>query len=101
MAEPTRGARPIAANQRPTGGDKAVAVGRKQYFRRKKVCRFCVEKIDDINYKDMKLLHGFVAERGKIVPRRISGVCAPHQRRLTDAIKKARNIALLPFASSF
>jgi small subunit ribosomal protein S18 len=49
----------------------------------------------------MKLLHAFVAERGKIVPRRISGVCAPHQRRLTDAIKKARNIALLPFAAQF
>jgi len=49
----------------------------------------------------MKLLHSFVAERGKIVPRRISGVCAPHQRRLTDAIKKARNIALLPFAAQF
>jgi small subunit ribosomal protein S18 len=67
----------------------------------KKVRRFCVEKIDDINYKDMKLLHAFVAERGKIVPRRISGVCAPHQQRLTDAIKKARNIALLPFAAQF
>ena len=93
--------RPGSAGQRPTGGDKAVIGGRKQYFRRKKVCRFCVEKIDDINYKDIKLLHGFVAERGNIVPRRISGVCAPHQRRLTDAIKKARNIALLPFASSF
>ena len=99
MAE-TRGGRPISASQRPTGGDKAMAT-KKQYFRRKKVCRFCVEKIDDINYKDIKLLHGFVAERGKIVPRRISGVCAPHQRRVTDAIKKARNIALLPFASSF
>src|SRR5579872_5919250 len=94
-----RGGRPISASQRPTGGDKAVAT-KKQYFRRKKVCRFCVEKIDDINYKDVKLLHAFVAERGKIVPRRISGVCAPHQRRLTDAIKKARNIALLPFAAS-
>ena len=93
--------RPGSAGQRPTGGDKAVIGGRKQYFRRKKVCRFCVEKIDDINYKDMNLLHGFVAERGKIDPRRISGVCAPHQRRVTDAIKKARNIALLPFASSF
>ena len=100
MAEPTRGARPIAANQRPTGGDKAVAVGRKQYFRRKKVCRFCVEKIDDINYKDVKILQAFIAERGKIGPRRISGVCAPHQRRLTDAIFKSRNIALLPFAAS-
>src|ERR1039458_6419957 len=75
--------RPGSAGQRPTGGDKAVATQKKQYFRRKKVCRFCVEKIDDINYKDIKMLHAFVAERGKIVPRRISGVCAPHQRRLT------------------
>ena len=98
MAE-IRGGRPIAASQRPTGGDKAAAVGKKSYFRRKKVCRFCVEKVDDINYKDIKILHAFIAERGKIVPRRISGVCAPHQRRLADAIKKARNIALLPFAS--
>src|SRR5207248_9458322 len=98
MAE-SRG-RPGSAGQRPTGGDKAVATQKKQYFRRKKVCRFCVEKIDDINYKDVRLLSSFVAERGKIVPRRISGVCAPHQRRLNDAIKKARNIALLPFAAS-
>ena len=101
MAETKCSGRPGSAGQRPTGGDKAVVTGKKQYFRRKKVCRFCVEKIDDINYKDVKLLHAFVAERGKIVPRRISGVCAPHQRRLTDAIKKARNIALLPFAASF
>ena len=100
MAE-IRGGRPISASSRPTGGDKVVAGQKKQYFRRKKVCRFCVEKIDDINYKDVKMLHAFVAERGKIVPRRISGVCAPHQRRLTDAIKKARNIALLPFAATF
>ena len=99
MAE-QRGGRPIAASQRPTGGDKAAAVGKKQYFRRKKVCRFCVEKIDDINYKDVRMLQAFIAERGKIVPRRISGVCAPHQRRLTDAILKARNIALLPFAAA-
>jgi small subunit ribosomal protein S18 len=98
MAE-MRGGRPVAASQRPTGGDKAVAAQKKQYFRRKKLCRFCVEKIDDINYKDVKLLYGFIAERGKIMPRRISGVCAPHQRRLMDAIKKARNIALLPFAA--
>jgi len=72
---------------------------KKQYFRRKRVCKFCVEKIDNINYKDVKLIGQFVAERGKIVPRRISGVCAPHQRRLTEAIMKARNIALLPFAA--
>jgi small subunit ribosomal protein S18 len=98
--ETTRGSRPGSASQRPTGGDKAVATGKKAYFRRKKVCRFCTERIDDINYKDTRMLAAFIAEKGKIVPRRISGVCAPHQRRLSDAIKKARNIALLPFASA-
>ena len=94
----TGGGRPVPASQRPTGGDKAIG-GKKQYFRRKKVCRFCVDKIDDINYKDTKQLGSFISERGKIVPRRITGVCAPHQRRLTEAIKQARNIALLPFAA--
>ncbi len=97
MAE-TKG-RPVSASQRPTGGDKAIATQKKQYFRRKKVCRFCVEKIDDINYKDARLLSAFISEKGKIIPRRISGVCAPHQRWLSEAIKQARNIALLPFAS--
>ena len=99
MAE-TKGSRPGSAAQRPTGGDKAVVTGKKQYFRRKKVCRFCVEKIDDINYKDVRLLMAFISERGKITPRRISGVCAPHQRRLAESIKQARNIALVPFATS-
>ena len=94
-----RGGRPIAASQRPTGGDKAIATGKKQYFRRKKVCRFCVDKVDDINYKDSKLLMSFISERGKITPRRISGVCTPHQKRLSEAIKQARNIALVPFAA--
>ncbi len=98
MAE-QRSGRPISASHQPTGTDKA-AVAKKQYFRRKKMCRFCVDKIDDINYKDVKLLMAFISERGKIVPRRISGVCTPHQRRLSDAIKQARNIALLPFATS-
>jgi small subunit ribosomal protein S18 len=98
MAE-SRGGRPVSASQRPTGGDKAMAGGKKQYFRRKKVCRFCVEKIDDINYKDVRMLSAFISERGKITPRRISGVCAPHQRRLAEAIKQARNIALIPFAA--
>ncbi|MEN6534211.1 MAG: 30S ribosomal protein S18 [Bryobacteraceae bacterium] len=97
MAE-VRGGRPVSASQRPTGGDKAIAVGKK-YFRRRKVCRFCVDKIDDIDYKDVKLLSGFISERGKITPRRISGVCTPHQRRLSEAIKQARNIALLPFST--
>jgi len=75
--------------------------GPRKFFRRKKVCKFCVEKIDSINYKDVRLLQGFVAERGKIVPRRLTGVCTPHQRRLTAAIKQARNIALLPFAARY
>src|SRR5215813_5584089 len=71
----------------------------RKFFRRKKVCKFCVEKIDAIDYKDVRLLSGFIAERGKIVPRRLTGVCTPHQRRLSAAIKQARNIALLPFAA--
>jgi small subunit ribosomal protein S18 len=79
------------------GGPGGREAGRK-YFRRKKVCKFCVEKIEDINYKDYRLLGQFVAESGKIVPRRLTGVCTPHQRRLSAAIKQARNIALLPFA---
>lgn len=88
-----RGPRP---GGRP-GGPGGPREGGRKFFRRKKVCKFCVEKIDGINYKDVRLLSGFVAESGKIVPRRLTGVCTPHQRRLTDAIKQARNIALLPF----
>jgi small subunit ribosomal protein S18 len=83
---------------RGPGGPGGREGGRK-FFRRKKVCKFCVEKIDDINYKDVRMLQQFVAEKGKIVPRRLTGVCTPHQRRLTAAIKRARNIALLPFAA--
>lgn len=81
----------------PRPGGPGGREGGRKYFRRKKVCKFCVEKIDSINYKDVRLLSGFVAESGKIVPRRLTGVCTPHQRRLTEAIKQARNIALLPF----
>jgi small subunit ribosomal protein S18 len=86
------------------GGQRDAAAGPggpggRKFFRRKKVCKFCVEKIDDINYKDVRLLSQFVAEKGKIVPRRLTGVCTPHQRRVTNAIKQARNIALLPFAA--
>ena len=80
---------------RPSGGPG----GRGKFFRRKKVCKFCTEKIDAIPYRDVRLLQGFVAERGKIVPRRLTGGCTTHQRRLTRAIKQARNIALLPFAT--
>jgi small subunit ribosomal protein S18 len=88
-------------DSRPGGGPGGAREGGRKFFRRKKVCKFCVEKIDAINYKDVRLLSGFVAERGKIVPRRLSGVCTPHQRRLSAAIKQARNIALLPFAARF
>jgi small subunit ribosomal protein S18 len=80
------------------GGPGGGREGGRKYFRRKKVCKFCVEKIEGINYKDVRLLAQFVAESGKIVPRRLTGVCTPHQRRLSTAIKQARNIALLPFA---
>jgi len=80
------------------GGRGEGGPGGRKYFRRKKVCKFCVEKIEAINYKDIRLLAQFVAESGKIVPRRLTGVCTPHQRRLSSAIKQARNIALLPFA---
>ena len=88
-----RGPRPAGA---PGGGP-----GGRKFFRRKKVCKFCTEKIDAIPYRDVRLLQGFVAERGKIVPRRLTGVCTTHQRQLSVAIKQARNIALLPFAARF
>jgi small subunit ribosomal protein S18 len=93
------GDRPDRGERRPPrpGGPGGREGGRK-FFRRKKVCKFCVEKIEAINYKDFRLLGQFVAESGKIVPRRLTGVCTPHQRRLSAAIKQARNIALLPFA---
>ena len=91
-----RGPRP-GGDRGPRPGGRGG--GPRKFFRRKKVCKFCVEKIDSINYKDVRLLSQFVAERGKIVPRRLTGVCTPHQRRLTAAIKQARNIALLPFAA--
>ena len=81
------------------GGRPGGPGGRGKFFRRKKVCKFCTEKIDAIPYRDVRLLGQFVAERGKIVPRRLTGVCTTHQRRLTRAIKQARNIALLPFAT--
>ena len=72
---------------------------RRPMFRRRKVCKFCSDKIDDINYKDVKLLGPFVPERGKILPRRISGTCAMHQRKLQTAIKRARQIALIPYVT--
>ena len=66
---------------------------------RKKVCVFCVEKVEEIDYKDVTRLKRFVSERAKILPRRVTGTCAKHQRELTTAIKRARQIALLPYIS--
>lgn len=82
------------------GGPGGRPRGKRQYFRKKKVCKFCVEKMDFIDYKRADILAQFVQERGKILPRRMTGVCARHQRWLSVAIKRARNIALLPFAGS-
>jgi small subunit ribosomal protein S18 len=113
MPEDTQAKAPAAADATatpqaasgPAAGPRGAARGagapgsRGKFFRRKKVCKFCTEKIDAIPYRDVRLLQQFVAERGKIVPRRLTGVCTTHQRRLTRAIKQARNIALLPFAT--
>lgn len=72
----------------------------RKLFSRKKVCRFCADKDMSIDYKDPKTLRNFVSERGKIIPRRIIGTCATHQRQLCSAIKKARQVALLPYSGS-
>jgi small subunit ribosomal protein S18 len=91
------------------GGDRGGGGGRDRGGRgggggrrmhRRKVCRFCIEKVDLIDFKDVKLLQNYIPERGKILPRRISGSCATHQRMLAEAIKRARNIALLPYATA-
>ena len=96
------GQRPTGGpGQRPAGGPGAAGGPRKRRpFQRRKVCRFCAEKNLTIDYKEPRTLRFFVTERGKIVPRRISGNCAAHQRQITEAIKRARNIALLPIAAN-
>ena len=76
-------------DSRPRGGRKG----------RKKVCAFCVDKIQDIDYKDTIRLRRYLSDRGKIVPRRVTGTCARHQRQLTTAIKRARHVALMPYVS--
>jgi small subunit ribosomal protein S18 len=70
-----------------------------QRVRRRRECRFCKEKVDYIDYKDVNLLSGYIPERGKILPRRLSNICAPHQRMLAGAIKRARTMALLPYVA--
>lgn len=98
--------RPTSTYQRPSSGPgQRPSSGpggprKKRPFQRRKVCRFCAEKNLTIDYKEPRTLRYFISERGKIVPRRISGNCAAHQREITEAIKRARNIALLPVASN-
>jgi len=82
-----------------SGGPGGPRRGKRQFFRKKKVCRFCVEHVDFIDYKKAELLQAFVQDRGKILPRRMTGTCSRHQRWLGEAIKRARNIALMPFAT--
>ncbi len=77
-----------------------MCAARKKIFSRRKVCRYCTDKSLVIDYKETKLLKNFITERGKIIPRRLYGTCAKHQRQLTEAIKRARQIALLPYAGT-
>jgi len=81
-------------DRRPMGGR-----GQGRRMHRRRVCRFCIDKVDLIDFKDVRLLLNYLPERGKILPRRISGSCATHQRMLAEAIKRARNIALLPYTT--
>ncbi len=96
------GSRP--SGPRPTGGPRDSRDSRggdpkkRRFTVRRKVCRFCVDKAPFVDYKDIKTLRFFITERGKILPRRISGNCARHQRDVTVAIQRGRNIAILPFS---
>ncbi len=95
MAEEKKAQHP-APGKDASGGPRR---GKRQFFRKKKSCRFCAEHVDFIDYKKAEALQGFIQERGKILPRRITGTCSRHQRWLGVAIRRARNIALLPFAT--
>jgi small subunit ribosomal protein S18 len=72
----------------------------KPFKKRRKVCEFCERKVEQVDYKDVVTLKKFISERGKILPRRATGTCAKHQRKVTEAIKRARNVALLPYTSN-
>lgn len=87
-------------NERNDRNDRDFKGGRPVRRSRKKVCSFCVDKAEDIDYKDIMKLRKYISERGKIVPRRVTGTCAQHQRMLTTAIKRARHIALLPYVNN-
>lgn len=83
----------------PRGASGGGGGGKRTFYRRRKVCKFCADKIEYVDWKDVKLLQQFTPERAKILPRRISGTCAKHQRILQQAIKRARHVALLPFTT--
>jgi small subunit ribosomal protein S18 len=102
MDEPRKEFKPRTEGHRgegPRGEGREGGGGRFRRPRRKS-CRFCADKVVAIDYKDFNKIRSFVSERGKIVPSRMTGTCASHQRELTQAIKRARNIALLPFANA-
>lgn len=88
---------PSASSKDPRSGGAAGAASERKFFGRRKACRFCTDKVVGISYKDVSTLRNYLTERGKIMPRRLSGTCARHQRDLTLAIKRARNIALVAF----
>jgi len=81
-------------------GDRPARPPQKKFFHRKKFCRFCTDSNIKLDYKNLAILNNFVTERGKIMPRRITGNCANHQRELTAAIKRARTIAIMPFVAA-
>lgn len=98
VEQPTQETAEVPAENAAPRADRKPA-GRMNNRRRRKVCLFCEDKIDYLDYKDTARLRKFISERGKILPRRISGACAKHQRQLTVAIKRARVVALLPYIS--
>src|SRR5690348_6470976 len=93
------GPRPSGPGGPRSGGPGGPKRGKRNFVRKKKVCRFCVDKVDLIDYKKAEILSPFIQDRGRVLPRRMTGTCARHQRWLTVAIKRAQNIALLPFAA--
>jgi small subunit ribosomal protein S18 len=95
-----RGNWSVKARLRAAARKKARKAKKKGMFQRRKVCRFCADKTVVLDYKDVKTLRLFISETGKMTPRRISGTCAKHQRKLAGCIKRARHIALLPYAAS-
>jgi small subunit ribosomal protein S18 len=98
--ERPRGNWSVKARLRAAARKKARKAKKKGMFQRRKVCRFCADKTVALEYKEVKTLRLFISETGKMTPRRISGTCAKHQRKLATCIKRARHIALLPYAAS-